>query len=353
MNTTKSRFRSITATFLSILLAVVLMATGCAPKVTGMVDVPVGDDMATQIKKGTTIYATANVPAFVLDGAGTSTTDFFATVKVLNVLDTRTIRVEILSPTAFEQQQGNMGYLYLCQPLLSKAEKLPDGTVVYSGGGYPQVIAGQEYNIGGILQNPWQDYPYVYIPTAVEFRQSSADSTDTQMFITAAKYFAVQAEAAGDHHLTAEPVVTVSSKQVQSGKMSVVMYINTLNAMNSGDPDTKPMIAGELQYLRDYGAALSAAARKAVEDDIADWRNTIESAMNTPTETNYLIKVVVDVDQAGTVDASTLQVYVDDGAVGIHLTPAAEFLKGMRSAWVTVAQAYANAESIAAAAKAP
>jgi hypothetical protein len=135
--------------------------------------------------------------------------------------------------------------------------------------------------------------------------------------------------------------------------MAVMMYINTMDAMNSGDPDTKPMIVGELQYLRDHGAALSAAARKAVEDDIADWRGTIESAMNTPTETNYLIKVVADVDQAGTVDAGTLQIYVDDGAVGIHLTPAAQFLEGMRSAWVTVAQAYANAESIAAAAKAP
>jgi hypothetical protein len=182
---------------------------------------------------------------------------------------------------------------------------------------------------------------------------TSTGSADEQVFLAAARSFAEQATAAGGHHLTAEPVVTVSSKQVQSGKMAVMMYINTMDAMNSGDPDTKLMIVGELQYLRDHGAELSAAARKAVEDDIADWRGTIESAMNTPTETNYLIKVVADVDQAGTVDAGTLQIYVDDGAVGIHLTPAAQFLEGMRSAWVTVAQAYANAESIAAAAKAP
>ncbi|MCX6098201.1 MAG: hypothetical protein NTZ77_07015 [Caldiserica bacterium] len=182
---------------------------------------------------------------------------------------------------------------------------------------------------------------------------TSTGAADEQVFFAAARSFAEQALAAGNHHLTAEPVITVSSKQLQSGKMAVMMYIHTMDAMNSGDPATQPIIVGELQYLHDHGAELSAAARKAVEDDISEWRNTIESAMNTPTETNYLIKIVADVDQSGTVDAGTLQVYVDDGAVGIHLTPAAEFLKGMRSAWTTLAQAYANAASIAAAAKAP
>ena len=182
---------------------------------------------------------------------------------------------------------------------------------------------------------------------------TSTGSADEQVFLTAAHSFAEQAEAAGDHHLTAEPVITVASKQVKSGKMEVMMLLGTLNAMNSGDPDTQPIIVGELQYLHDHGATLSAAARKAVEDDISEWRNTIESAMNTPTETNYIIKVVADVDQAGTVNAGTLQVYVDDGAVGVHYTPAAQFFKDVRSAWVTVAQAYASAESIAAAAKAP
>jgi hypothetical protein len=182
---------------------------------------------------------------------------------------------------------------------------------------------------------------------------TSTGSADERVFLAAARSFAEQAEAAGDHHLTAEPVITVDSKQVKSGKMEVMMLLGTLNAMNSGDPDTQPTIVGELQYLHDHGATLSAAARKAVEDDISEWRNTIESAMNTPTETNYIIKVVADVDQAGTVNAGTLQVYVDDGAVGVHYTPAAQFFKDVRSAWVTVAQAYASAESIAAAAKAP
>jgi len=172
MKTMTSRSCSRIATFTSILLAVVLVA-GCAPKVTGMVDVPVGDDMATQIKKGTTIYTVEDVPAFVMNGTDAVTTDFSATVKVLDVLDTRTIRVEILSPVPFSHQgPGNMGYLYLCQPLSNEAEKLPDGTVVYSGEGYPQVIAGQEYNISGVLQPHWLDYPRVYIPGSVEFKQA-------------------------------------------------------------------------------------------------------------------------------------------------------------------------------------
>jgi len=135
--------------------------------------VPVGDDMATQIKKGTTIYTAENVPAFVLNGTDAVSTDFSATVKVVNVLDTRTIRVEILSPVSFSHQgPGNMGYLYLCQPLSNKAEQLPDGSVVYSGDGYPQIIAGQEYTISGVLQPQWLDYPRVYIPSAVEFKRA-------------------------------------------------------------------------------------------------------------------------------------------------------------------------------------
>jgi hypothetical protein len=331
---------------MSILLAVVL-AAGCAPKANGTVDVPVGDDMATQIKKGTTIYTTEDVPAFVLNGTGTFIVDFSVTVKVMDVLDTRAIRVEILSPTPFEQQLGNMGYLYLCVPLSTKAEKLSDGTIAYGGNGYPSIIKGQEYNIGGILQNPWQDYPYVYIPSAVELKQNSADSTDTQVFTTAARYFAVQAEAAGNHHMTAEPVITVSSKQIQAGKMEVRMDIDAMDVLNSGPLDAEPVIAGELQYLQDHGAVLSAAAKKAIEDDIAHWRSTIKSAMAVPTETSYPIKIVADVDTDGNIDVSSLQVYVDNGVKGSNFIPAAQFFGGIRSLRVTVAQAYANAESIA------
>ncbi|MFA4932180.1 MAG: hypothetical protein WC625_04710 [Caldisericia bacterium] len=181
------------------------------PNGTSTISVPVGDDMATQIKKGTTIYTVENVPAFVLNGTSTFTTDFSATVKVLNVLNTRTIRVEILSPTTFEQQPGYMGYLYLCTPLSEKAEKLSDGTIVYGGTGYPRIVVGQSYDVVGVLQPGWQDYPLVYIPTAAEFQQNPDDSINNQMLLAAARSFAEQAVAAGNHHTTRQPAITVSS----------------------------------------------------------------------------------------------------------------------------------------------
>jgi hypothetical protein len=340
-------------------LLVCMVAWGCwnwlsPKKATPTVDLPVGDDMATQIKKGTTIYTTANVPAFVLNGTSTFTADFSATVKVLDVLDTRTIRVMTLSPTMFEQQSGNVGYLYLCTPLSEKARKLSDGTIVYGGNGYPQIITGQSYDVVGVLQHPWQDDPRAYIPTALQFKQNLADSINTQMFIDAARSFAEQAEAAGGHHMTVEPVITVDSKYVQAGKMEVMMEIDAMDVLNSGPRDAEPGIAGELQYLQDHGAALSAVARKAVEDDIAYWRSTIDSAMTVPTETTYMIKIVADVDATGNIDTSSLQVYADEGAPrGSAWVLAAQYFKNIRSAWATVAQEYASAASIAAAAKAP
>jgi len=323
------------------------------PNGKAMISVPVGDDMATQIKKGTTIYTTENVPAFVLNGTGTFTTDFSATVKVVDVLDTRTIRVEILSPTTFEQQAGYMGYLYLCIPLSEKAEKLADGTVGYSGTGYPQIITGRSYDVVGVLQHPWQDYPRIYIPTAAEFQQNPDDSVNNQMLLAAARSFAEQAVAAGNHHMTRQPTITVSSNQVQAGKVEALMTIETMDALNSGPVDAQPGIAGELQYLQDHGTVLSAAARKAVEDDIAYWRGTIEHAMNIPSETSYLIKIAGSVDAAGAIDASSLQVYADEGAPrGSAWVLAAQYFKDERSARVTVAQAYASAASMASAADA-
>lgn len=156
-----------------VLAAMILVATGCAPRVVGTVDVPVGDDMATQIKKGTTIY-TENVPAFVLKGTGAFTADFSATVKVTSVDDTRTLRGEITSPTTIVGQnpERKVVILYLCQPLSPKANRLSDGTIVYSGDGYPKIIIGQSYDVVGVLQKPWQDYPYVYIASAIEFKQN-------------------------------------------------------------------------------------------------------------------------------------------------------------------------------------
>jgi hypothetical protein len=277
-------------------------------------------------------------------------------VKVLNVLDTRTIRVEILSPTTFEQQPGYIGYLYLCTPLSEKVNKVADGTVGYNGTGYPQIITGRAYDVVGVLQHPWQDYPLIYIPAAAEFQQNPDDSVNNQMLLAAARSFTEQAAVAGDHHMTRQPAITVSSNQVQAGKVEALMTIETMDALNSGPVDAQPVIAGELQYLQDHGTALSVAARKAVEDDIAYWRGTIEHAMNIPSETSYMIKVVGDVNATGNIDASSLQVYADEGPPrGNAWVLAAQYFKNMRSAWATVAQGYASAASLASAAsvKAP
>jgi hypothetical protein len=340
-----------------LVLLLGMVAWGCwkwlgPKKAIPAVDLPVGDDMATQIRKGTTIY-TKNVPNFALRKTGASTQDFSATVKVVAVLNTRTVVVEILSPAETRRQLGDIAYLYLCWPMSEKAEKLPDGVIAYGGNRYPKIIAGHLYDVKGVLQPGWQVYPLVYIPGEVEFQQNPDDSVNNQMLLAAARSFAEQAVAAGNHRMTRQPAVTVSSNQVQAGKVEALMMIETMDALNSGPVDAQPVLAGELQYLQDHGAALSTPARKAVEDDIAYWRGTIEHAMNVPSETSYMIKVVGDVDAAGSIDPSSLQVYVDNGVKGSNYVPAAESLQGIRSLRVTVAQAYANAESIAAAAKAP
>jgi len=179
-----------------------------------------------------------------------------------------------------------------------------------------------------------------------------AQPKDTQIFIDAARSFAEQVTV-GKYHTTAAPVITVDSKYVQAGKMEVVMLVKTMTALNSGTIDDEPMIAGELQYLRDHSTTLSSVAKKAVEDDIAYWRGTIKSAMNGSSETNYIIKIVGDVDATGNIDVGSLQVYVDEGAPkGNAWVLAAQYFKNMRSAFATVAQGDANAASLASAADA-
>jgi hypothetical protein len=186
--------------------------TTATPRLVADIDVPVGDDVVTQIKKGTTIY-TENVPAFVLKGTGAFTADFSATVKVTTVQNTRTIRGEITSLTNIIGQDPEhiVVVLYLCQPLSTKAEKFSDGTViygVYGGNGYPKIITGQSYDVFGILQNPWQDYPYVYIPTALQFKQTagengfdSASSALVKVPIDSQKMPALQAEVDDGHRV--------------------------------------------------------------------------------------------------------------------------------------------------------
>jgi hypothetical protein len=180
MKTTKSRSFPAVAMGMSVLLAVILVA-GCSPRVTGTIDVPVGNDLTTTIVEGTVLSPYGDAVALsILKGENKYPSDFSVIIKVLAVLDTRNIRGEIMPPFPFgEMQQGNMIYLYLCTPLSEKADKLSDGTIVYKGDGYPQIVVGRRYDVTGVLQPGWQDYPFVYIPIASGFRQSSREFDKT------------------------------------------------------------------------------------------------------------------------------------------------------------------------------
>jgi hypothetical protein len=178
MKTTKSRSSSKIITFMSILLAVVLVATGCAPRITGTRQVPDGNDMATMIKNGATSYKD-DVPAIALTGTGAYITNFSATLKITGIENTRMIMGET---TFLVISAGGDGdhvevMFYLCQPLSGKADKFSDGTIVYGGTGYPKIIEGQTYTISGILQPHWQGIPLVYVPTANEFKQTTGDES--------------------------------------------------------------------------------------------------------------------------------------------------------------------------------
>jgi len=80
-----------------------------------------------------------------------------------------------MPPIPFKElQSGNAIILYLCTPLSEKADKLSDGTIVFKGDGYPQIVVGGLHDVTGVLQPGWQDYPFVYIPAASQLRQTSA-----------------------------------------------------------------------------------------------------------------------------------------------------------------------------------
>jgi hypothetical protein len=175
MKTMTFRLSSRITTFASILLALMLVA-GCSPKVTGTVDLPVGDDLTTTAVEGTVLSPYGDTVALsILKGEGKYSSDFPVSIKVLEVLDTRSIRGEVMPPIPFgAMQNGNMIYLYLCTPLSKKANKLSDGTIVYKGDGYPQIVVGRLYDVTGVLQPGWQDYPFVYIPAASQIKQASS-----------------------------------------------------------------------------------------------------------------------------------------------------------------------------------
>jgi hypothetical protein len=173
---TTSRLSSRIVVLTSILLALTL-TTGCAQRVVGNVDVPIGDDMTTPIAEGRTMSPYGEeVPVSIMKGM--YVTDFSAVVKVMLVEDTRTLRGEITSPTSLVGQDPDLEHvvviLYLCEPLSEKADKLSDGTIVYKGDGYPQIILGKSYDVVGVLQHGWQDWPLVYIPTASQVTQVSS-----------------------------------------------------------------------------------------------------------------------------------------------------------------------------------
>lgn len=174
------RSRSIAAAFMSILLAVVLAAPGCAlPRVTWSVDVRQGATMDIQVQSGATGYK-GLVPAFVLDGTSPYTKDLSATFKVTNVIDTRTVWADTTAPVSLAGQssQEHMSViLYLCQPLSDKADKSSDGAITYGGTGYPKIIKGQTYAITGILQPGWQSIPLIYVPTAYDFKETTGDES--------------------------------------------------------------------------------------------------------------------------------------------------------------------------------
>ena len=148
------------------------------PPKEGVVGLTFGIDMATQIKNNEEPYV-KNIPDFVLTGTGSYTADFSATVKITAIQDTRTFYGEITSLTDLRRGNGthNSVQLYLCQPISSQAMKHEDGTIVYSGTGYPDIVVGKSYDVVGILQKPWYDYPVVYVPVATDFRTTTQQTT--------------------------------------------------------------------------------------------------------------------------------------------------------------------------------
>lgn len=180
MEVTRSRSHSITAAFMSILLAVVLVATGCAlPRVTWPVDVRQGDTMDIQVQSGATGYK-GLVPAFVLDGTSPYTMDLSATFKVTDVIDTRMVWADTtaLVSLAGQSSEEHMSViLYLCQPLSDKADRFINGTVAYGATGYPDIVKGQTYAMTGILQPGWQSIPLIYVPTAYDFKETAGNES--------------------------------------------------------------------------------------------------------------------------------------------------------------------------------
>jgi len=49
--------------------------------------------------------------------------------------------------------------------------KLADGTIAYSGPGYPQLVKGRSYRVTGVLEKNWQVSPRVFVPSAANIQE--------------------------------------------------------------------------------------------------------------------------------------------------------------------------------------
>ena len=176
MKIIKARGFFIITTFLSILFVVVFATTGCAPKVTETVDVRQGVTMDVQVQKGATGYK-GLIPAFVLDGTSRYILNISGTFKITNIIDTRTLWATSTSPVQLVGQDSAQPIkvvIYLCTPLSDKASKASDGSVTFTGVGYPDIIEGQDYIISGILQPKWQSVPLIYVASSYNIKEITA-----------------------------------------------------------------------------------------------------------------------------------------------------------------------------------
>jgi len=186
MKIIKARGFFIITTFLSILFVVVFATTGCAPKVTETVDVRQGATMDVQVQKGATVYK-GLIPAFVLDGTSRYILNISATFKITNIIDTRTLwatstsLVQLTGASSKLQVSRKISsqpvkvVIYLCTPLSSKAIKASDGSIIFTGVGYPDIIEGHDYIISGILQPKWQSVPLVYVASGYNIKNIAKD----------------------------------------------------------------------------------------------------------------------------------------------------------------------------------
>jgi hypothetical protein len=159
--------RRTVAITLALLLAVSLGGYLLSLSGKGAVRLQTGYDIAQQVKMGN--IPSENVPGFALNRTDTYTIDFSGTVTVVEMRDTRTIFAETTFPDPTPKKM--LVQLYLCQPLSSGTVKLADGTIAYSGSGYPQLVSGRSYLVTGVLEKAWQVSPRVFVPSPANIRE--------------------------------------------------------------------------------------------------------------------------------------------------------------------------------------